>query len=351
VNMPITWKKIEEESPYLLNHNTPQDNTPQQDTPEMSRMETFVPQSPSKCLEDVILPSTVKSRIEAALNRIRYHDKLYYDWNLKKIDPQGRRVAINFFGPPGTGKTFCAEAIAHHLQKQIISVNYAEIESKYVGETPKNITAAFKKAKETDSVLFFDEADSILGKRLTSVTQSADHGVNVSRSVMLLQLDSFDGVVIFASNLPENYDGAFVRRILAHVEFELPDEACRTRLWEYLLPAEVPREVDVNPEWLASQSDGLSGGDILNVVKLAASQAVARIDHDCKIFQKDILNAISQVQVGKQKVGLPATTVNRPVSVQETIIQPDELPADARQRYDLAISNINAVQVSGSVQS
>ena len=201
------------------------------------------------------------------------------------------------FGLPGTGKTFCAEAIADYLGKKIIKVNYAEIESKYVGETPKNITAAFKKAKETKSVLFFDEADSILGKRLTNVTQSADHGVNVSRSVMLLQLDNFDGEVIFASNLAKNYDGAFVRRILAHIEFELPDRECRVKLWNYLLAKEIPTAEDVNLEWLADESNGLSGGDILNVVIAAASRAVQRTGNSQKVLRSDLAEEIHWVRV------------------------------------------------------
>ena len=328
--MPIAWRRLEEE-PIVPDRTS-------QEPPEMERLGAFVPEIPARSLNDLIVSKSVRGRIEAALNRIQYHDKLYNDWNLKKIDPQGRRVAINFFGYPGTGKTFCAEAIAHHLQKKLITVNYAEIESKYVGETPKNITAAFESAKATDAVLFFDEADSILGKRLTNVTQSADHGVNVSRSVMLLQLDKFEGVVIFASNLPENYDGAFVRRILAHIEFELPDEECRLKLWRYLLPPEVPRAEDVTLEWLAMQSEGLAGGDMLNVVKLAASKAVARTGTQCQVFQPDILEAIAQVRDGKAKVG--GTTEPRPIAVKETIIQPDELSNDMRQQYGLAVSQI-----------
>jgi SpoVK/Ycf46/Vps4 family AAA+-type ATPase len=335
--MQISWKRVEEEP-----STKPAREKVTQDAPEMGKIETFIPETPVRSLEDLIVSKSVYTRIETALNKISYHDKLYNGWNLKKIDPHGRRVAINFFGLPGTGKTFCAEAIAHYLNKKIITVNYAEIESKYVGETPKNITAAFQKAQETDSVLFFDEADSILGKRLTNVTQSADHGVNVSRSVMLLQLDNFDGIVIFASNLPENYDGAFVRRILAHIEFELPDLDCRLKLWKYLLPSEVPRAADVTTEWLASQSEGLAGGDILNVVKLSASQAVARSDDRCQVFQDDVLEAIAQVHGGKSKVGL--NSIHQAAIVKETIIQPDELPEDARQRYDLAVANASDPQ-------
>ena len=341
--MPANWKKITNPSPSLKTkslqeerQNSPNSNNNQQEVSEMDRLEIFTPEEPRRSLDEVILSSSVYSRLETTLNKIRYHHKLYEEWNLKKIDPDGQKIAINFFGPPGTGKTLSAEAVANHLGKKIIRVNYAEIESKYVGETPKNISAAFKKAQETDSLLFFDEADSILGKRLTSVTQSADHGVNISRSVMLLQLDAFEGVVIFASNLPENYDGAFVRRILAHIEFELPNEECRLRLWNTLLPVEVPKADDVELAWLTAQSERLSGGDILNVIKLAASQAVARSGDDCHINQKDICDAIEQVRKGKEKVGVSGHN-GRLLSAKEKIIQPEELSSESRERYESLI--------------
>jgi SpoVK/Ycf46/Vps4 family AAA+-type ATPase len=307
---------------------------------ELERMEIFVPEVPSRCLDDLIVPLSLRTRIDAALNRIRFHDVLYNQWNLKKVDPNGKRIAINLFGLPGTGKTFCAEAIAHHLNRKIIKVNYAEIESKYVGETPKNITAAFKKARETDSVLFFDEADSILGKRLTHVTQSADHGVNVSRSVMLLQLDKFDGVVIFATNLARNYDGAFVRRILTHIEFELPDAECRIRLWQYLLPVEVPRADDVSLEWLASESEGLAGGDILNIVIASASRAVERTGDNRQVSREDILEEINHVRISKKKIGSRSDS-DRKIIMKETEMKPDELPADVQERYETVVFKNN----------
>jgi hypothetical protein len=188
---------------------------------------SFVEREPRRCLSDLVLPQSVLAALDVLKSRLRNHDLIYRQWDFQSVDPGGMSAAINFYGPPGTGKTMCAEALAHELGKPIIEVSYAEIESKYVGDTPKNIVAAFDCARRTDALLFFDEADSILGRRLTSVTQSADHGVNVSRAVMLKQLDAFAGVVVFATNLARNIDGAFVRRILQHVEVPLPDEACR----------------------------------------------------------------------------------------------------------------------------
>src|SRR5258708_6999788 len=149
--------------------------------PEMQ----FKAEPPRRSLEKLIVSEVTRSQILTMVAKINYHYKLYTEWDLQSLDPYGGRTAINLYGPPGTGKSFCAEAIAAQLKKDIIRVNYAELESKYVGETSKNITAAFASAKAASAVLFFDEADSILGRRLTNVTQSADYSVNISRSVML----------------------------------------------------------------------------------------------------------------------------------------------------------------------
>lgn len=165
----------------------------------------------------MVLSKETAQEIDSVCAKIEYHSVLYDEWGLSTIDPRGDRVAVSLYGPPGTGKTMCAEALAHRFGKPILEVDYADVESKYVGETPKNIRAAFKRAQECGALLFFDEADSILGKRMTNVTQSADHSVNVSRAVMLRQMDLFSGIVVFATNLARNYGPAFVRRIPYHI--------------------------------------------------------------------------------------------------------------------------------------
>ena len=140
-----------------------------------------------------------------------------------------------------------------------------------------------------------------MSRRATNITQAADYGVNVSRSTLLLQLDAFEGVVLFATNLATNYDPAFVRRILAHVYFPLPDEAALTRLWSYHLPKQLPLNADVTPDVLASRSLGLSGGEVLNVVILAAAAAVER--GDLAVPLTDFDEAIAQVRRAKQEIG------------------------------------------------
>ncbi len=287
------------------------------DEREMARrLELFDVEAPERQLKDLILPDETMQQLRSLLVKIRYHHILYDDFGLSEIDPYGGRTAINLYGPPGTGKSFTAEAIAHELGKGIIRANYAEIESKYVGETAKNIKAAFQKAKETDAVLFFDEADSILGRRLSNVRQSTDHAVNVSRSVMLLELDHFSGVTVFATNLASNYDTAFVRRILGHIELPLPNGEGRAKLWRYLIPSRMPIALD-EQGWarLVSESEGLSGGDILNIVINAASRALERDGPTCKVSLDDFLAAMTASKRAKKEIGMkkrPKARVHRP---------------------------------------
>lgn len=299
----------------------------------IERQELFIPEQPMRRLTDLVVSDTTMDQIQSMLAKVRNHHFLYESWNLKKIDPYGGRTVINLYGPPGTGKSFCAEAIASELNKLIIRVSYAEIESKYVGDTPKNIKAAFAKARLEDALIFFDEADSILGRRLTNVTQSADHGVNVSRSVMLLELDRFDGVTIFATNLASNYDGAFVRRILGHIEMPLPDKQGRVRLWHLHIPDEMDNSLQ-NPrdyEELADISDGLSGGDILNAVVSAATIAVQRTGRERKVTLQDLKTAIAQVRKAKDEVGNPGNRVTYNLAKMPIEEAPDDVRDQLRK--------------------
>ncbi|MBX3004315.1 MAG: ATP-binding protein [Anaerolineales bacterium] len=273
-------------------------------TDAVHRQALFEVETPQRKLADLVLDEDTLAHIRALLTKIRHHRLLYEEFGLRDIDPYGGRTAINFYGPPGTGKSMAAESIAGELGMGIIRANYAEIESKFVGETPKNIKAAFAKAEDANAVLFFDEADSILGKRLSSITQSTDHAVNVSRSVMLLELDNFSGVVVFATNLVSNYDAAFTRRILGHVAMPLPDEAARLRLWRRHIPNRLPVQF-AEGDWsrLVAATEGLAGGDILNAVLYAASLAVERHGALAIVNLDDFLMAVRAGKQAKREVG------------------------------------------------
>jgi SpoVK/Ycf46/Vps4 family AAA+-type ATPase len=293
----------------------------------------FVARAAKRTLQELIVPQTTMESLLDLIERIAHHETLYERWGLKQLDPNGGRTVLNLYGPPGTGKTLAAEAIAHHLKRPLLDVNYAELESKYVGETAKNIVAAFETAREQGAVLFFDEADSVLGKRLVEVKQSADHGVNQSRSVMLKQLEAFDGVVIFATNMAKNYDGAFVRRILGHVRFDLPGAPERERLWErYLLP-ELPREDEVTAKTLAELGAGLSGGELLNALLGAASKAVRRSERRL-LTMDDMRHHLETAQRSRREIGDYDYGDEPEVTTSSRIITADELPPEARAKLD-----------------
>lgn len=286
-------------------NNPPIQRTELAESADMAkRLDLFVVETPRRNLADLVVPETTRRQIQSVLTKVRYHKLLYEDFGLAEVDPSGQRTAINFYGPPGTGKSFAAEALAAELGMGLIRSNYAEIESKFVGETPKNIRAAFLKAQRSGALLFFDEADSILGKRLSNVSQSTDHAVNLSRSVMLMQLDEFNGIVVFATNLASNYDPAFVRRILAHVAMPMPDADARARLWRRLIPPRLPVKLSYS-DWsqLVAASEGLAGGDILNAVVTAASSAVERDGERVSVGAVDFLAAIKERKKAKRDVG------------------------------------------------
>jgi AAA+ superfamily predicted ATPase len=239
---------------------------------------TFISTKPKHTFEQIILKLSLVDEIESALIIVKNKQKIYEDWGFNEIDSEPRAV-LNFYGPPGTGKTMTAHAIASKLDCKILNLNYAEIESKYVGDAPKNLTKAFETAKKENCVLFFDEADSFLGKRIANVSQSSDQAVNSLRSQMLILLEQFTGIVIFATNLVTNYDRAFESRILKHLKFELPDIDERTKIIKKTIPMKVPFETperltDSQINILAEISDNFSGREIKNAVLSALTAAI-----------------------------------------------------------------------------
>lgn len=244
------------------------ENNEKMDMNENDKLPDFISTKPRFSFSQIILPQKVRDEIFDALNIITNKDLIYEDWGFNEVDSIPRSV-LNFYGEPGTGKTMCAHAIANHLNKEIMCLNYSEIESKFVGEAPKNLKKAFDTAKEKDAVLFFDEADSFLGKRIQNVSQGADQALNSLRSQMLILLEQFDGVVLFATNLVTNFDKAFESRILKHIQFELPNKEARAAIIEKMLPSKIPFETALTKEQFMEASaliDGLSGREIKNAI-------------------------------------------------------------------------------------
>ncbi|MBE8950271.1 MAG: 26S protease regulatory subunit [Quinella sp. 3Q1] len=258
--------------------------------------EVFIPEEPKWSLDEIILPAEVKAQILDVATYADNAHRVFELWGFKRTHKFSRRIGINLYGAPGTGKTMAAHAIARELGRKILIVNYADIESKYVGETPKNIRKAFEAAKKSNSILFFDEADAILSKRVTNMTQAVDVSVNQTRSVMLMLMNEFQDFIIFATNFIENFDPAFMRRISIHVKFTLPDEECRKKLWRMYTPPEVPNNIDFDE--LAKKFDGISGSDISNAMLNSAFKA-ARLKAD-ELDKSLVFEAVENILASKR---------------------------------------------------
>jgi SpoVK/Ycf46/Vps4 family AAA+-type ATPase len=236
--------------------------------------------TPQRTFSDVILPPATRRALDEAIAQVRNHTLIFNRWGLGERHATGLGLAFNFAGPPGTGKTICAEAIAHSLGMKLLVVNYAELESMWAGETPKNIVAAFRAATEQKAVLFFDEADAIASRRSAGVSMPYQREANITVNVLLRELEAFNGVVIFATNLAANFDPAFERRIRSHVRFEMPGAGERERIWQVQIhPHKTPLASDVDFRTLAAHYE-VSGGDIKNAVLKAASAAAAEPGSD-----------------------------------------------------------------------
>jgi SpoVK/Ycf46/Vps4 family AAA+-type ATPase len=253
--------------------------------------------APQRTLEEVVLPPRTRRTLEQALAQVRNHSLIFQRWGLGDRHRSGRGLTFNFAGPPGTGKTICAEAIAHAVGMKLLTVDYAEAESMWAGETPKNIAAIFSMAVEQNAVLLFDEADAIAGRRSTAGTLPYEREMNLSVNVLLRELESFNGICIFATNLAANFDPAFERRIRTHVLFELPGVTERAQIWQLQIhPKKTPLAPDVDFQSLAERY-AVSGGDIKNAVIKAAGAAAAEPgpDLDKRIKQQHFESAIEDV--------------------------------------------------------
>jgi len=270
--------------------------------PEPERGGMVLSVQPRRTFADVILPPGTRRQLDQALTQIRKHDLLFGEWGLGERHDTGLGMAFNFAGPPGTGKTICAEAIAAALGKRLLVVRYSELESQWAGVTAKNVSAVFSSAQEQEAVLFFDEADAIASRRFTQMDQGYQREANAVVNVLLREVEAFPGVVIFATNLAANFDPAFERRIRTHILFEMPGPDEREMIWRSQIHArKTPLADDVDFRALAERYPG-SGGDIKNAVLKAAQAAVAEPgeDADKRITQAHFAQAMDEVVSNKR---------------------------------------------------
>lgn len=249
-------------------------------------------------LEDVKLKANSKMILKDTVNAALRGTVIMDDWNLKSIYHYGRGVSLLMSGPPGTGKTMSANAIAGELSLPLYQVNLSNVVDKYIGETEKNLEKAFAFAEKNSVVLFFDEADALFGTR-SEVHDSIDRYANNEIAYLLQRIESYDGIVLMATNKKGNIDPAFMRRIRYVVHFDKPDEEMRRQIWQGCLKDTVPyKDIDVN--YLASHYDTYTG----SIIKTIFLNACAMAAGDGELSMKHIIHAIKQEMEKETAVGL-----------------------------------------------
>ena len=244
--------------------------------------------------DDLVLLPATRTRVRELAAAIRNRHVVYQEWGFARRISVGTGLKALFSGVSGTGKTMTAGVIARELGFDLYKVELSGVISKYIGETEKNLDRIFEAVRAANAMLFIDEAEAVLGKR-SEVKDAHDRYANIEVAYLLQKLEEHDGVVILASNLKRNIDDAFARRMHYVIEFPLPDEPHRCKLWQGMFPPEVPLGDDVDFAFLAKQFE-LAGGDIRNVALDAAFLAA---ENGRCITMKELVRALAR-QLAKQ---------------------------------------------------
>ena len=246
--------------------------------------------------DDVVLAPHTLAEIQGLENWIRQGDVLLNQWNMRhKLRPGCRAL---FFGPPGTGKTLTATVLGQVTGRQVYKVDLSSVVSKYIGETEKNLAGLFDRAEHKEWILFFDEADALFGKR-TQVRDAHDRYANQEVSFLLQRIETYNGLIILASNLANHVDEAFARRFEHLVHFPMPRQNERLLIWKKGLPASASLEPAIDLAQIAGRYD-MSGGMIMNVIRYASLQAISRDERVLR--QQDLLDGIRREYAKESRV-------------------------------------------------
>ena len=226
---------------------------------------------PTRGWHELVLPDDQTALLADMVRRYRHSGTVFDDWGFPTSPSRG--LVLLFSGPSGTGKTLAAEVIAGALGLDMYRLDLSSVVSKYIGETEKNLDEVFTAAGAGNLVLFFDEADSLFGKR-SEVKDAHDRYANLEVSYLLQRLERYDGVVVMATNFEKNIDEAFIRRIHARIDFSTPSVVQRRELWVQHLPSAAPLADDIDLDALAERFE-LTGGSIRNAAVTAAFAAAS----------------------------------------------------------------------------
>jgi ATP-dependent 26S proteasome regulatory subunit len=251
-------------------------------------------------LEDVILTEANKQQLRELLDRVRLRSREDQQSLVGPALARSKGLLALFAGPSGTGKTLAAEVIANQQGLDLYKIDVSTVVSKWLGETEKNLGRVFADAEGSDALLFFDECDAIFGQR-GEISEARDRWANLQTNYLLQRVEEYSGVVILATNLRQNIDDAFLRRIQVIVEFPAPDAPLRFAIWQRSISPSGNGLTETEMRDVATRFS-LSGGSIRNVAIEAAYRALA--NNRTKITLRDVIDSIAREY---QKIGRPIT--------------------------------------------
>lgn len=228
---------------------------------------------PKYAWQDLVLPEDQMQQLREIADQVKFRHVVLHDWGFAGKLSLGRGLNALFAGPSGTGKTMAAEVIANELGLDLYKIDLSAVVSKYIGETEKNLNRVFTEAEHSNAILFFDEADALLGKR-SEVKDAHDRYANIEIAYLLQKMEEYEGLVILATNLKKNMDDAFVRRLQFVVDLPFPDEKYRHRIWSAIFPSSTPLSEEIDFKLLAKKLK-ITGGNIKNIGLKAAYLAAA----------------------------------------------------------------------------
>jgi hypothetical protein len=223
---------------------------------------------PELRLDRIVLPPDREAQLREMVVQLRHSSQVNEEWGFGQTMLYGRGVTALFAGPSGTGKTFAARAIAGELGIDLLQIDLAQVVSKYIGETEKNLSTIFSAAEASEVGLLFDEADALFGKR-SEVRDAHDRYANIETAYLLQRIEEFTGLAILTTNLKPNLDTAFLRRLRFVIDFPQPDAALRAEIWRRAFPARAPLDPDLDLDLLAERLE-LTGGSIQSAALRAA---------------------------------------------------------------------------------
>ncbi|MEK1894657.1 MAG: ATP-binding protein [Rhizobium sp.] len=247
--------------------------------------------------DDLVLPEKQVTRLRQICSELDYAPRVLHDWNFAAKTSAGFNNIVLFSGASGTGKSMAATLVASTIGLDLYRIDLSTMVDKYIGETEKNLERTFAAMEATNAAIFFDECDVLFSKR-TEVKDAHDRYANLSVAYLLQRIETYEGVIVLATNLAGNMDDAFSRRLNHVVHFPLPDVAMREKLWAKAFPEQAPIAVDLDLQVLAKTFE-LTGGNIRNAALASAYLAAAR---DEPIGQRHVLQAIA---IELEKIGRP----------------------------------------------